>query len=95
MRFEWHEAKSKANLAARGFDFEFASTVFADPLVRYEPARIIAGELRFSAIGKAGRFLLFVVFTVRSYENETIYRIISARQAHKKERGRYSALHEV
>ena len=38
--FSWDERKSAANLAERGFDFEFASLIFAGPKERsaYEAA---------------------------------------------------------
>ena len=31
MRFTWDPEKSDANLAARGFDFDFATLIFAGP----------------------------------------------------------------
>jgi uncharacterized DUF497 family protein len=34
VRFSWDAQKSEANLAARGFDFEFASLIFDGPIAR-------------------------------------------------------------
>jgi uncharacterized DUF497 family protein len=31
MRFEWDPEKSEANLEDRGFDFDFATLIFAGP----------------------------------------------------------------
>jgi uncharacterized DUF497 family protein len=57
---------------------------------RIEGAARSKKEARFYAIAKAAfGEILFVVFTWRHYENEKIYRIISARKANKKERSRY------
>ena len=71
MTFEWDEAKSAWTKAERGFDFSYASTVFADS-DRFESQPYErGGEIRHYTIGNStfGE-LLFVVFTWRHYENE-------------------------
>ena len=39
MIFEWDAAKSTRNLGLRGFDFEFASLVFAGTYVEFDDTR--------------------------------------------------------
>ncbi len=86
-RFEWDEVKAKANVDKHGVTFEGAASVFADPLAAIftdeshsdeERREIIVGH---SADGR----LLVISFAERG---EAI-RIISARQATKRERGDY------
>jgi uncharacterized DUF497 family protein len=80
--FGWDIRKAIANYERHGVPFEEAATVFGDP----------QDERRFKRIGRSirGRILL-VVYTIKSKddEEETI-RIISARQASRKEREAYS-----
>ena len=91
--FIWDTGKAIINFEKHRIAFEEAATVFADPngLEWDDPGHSIV-EQRFKRIGESvlGRILL-VVFTLRvsSNENETI-RIISARQASRKERKAYS-----
>lgn len=86
MDSEWDARKAASNLAKHGVDFEVAKDVFRDP------ARLIllddgdAGEERWRTIGLAGRRVLFVVYTER--DNDVI-RIISAREATKREEREY------
>ena len=63
--FEWHEAKSRANLKARGFDFADAAAIFAGPTLEMDDAGVDDGERRVQAIGRAGGDVLFVVTTWR------------------------------
>jgi uncharacterized DUF497 family protein len=92
MDFEWDEAKSDANLARRGFDFNFATIAFLDENRVDASARTHKRKQRFSVIGKVKGVILFVVYTWRFYENKKRCRIISAREASRAERSRYSAL---
>lgn len=80
--FEWDEAKSEANLKARGFDFAYAALIFAGPTLELDDDRADYGERRVQAIGRVGADVLFVVYTWRG----EIRRIISARLANRKER---------
>ena len=61
MRFTWDPDKSDANLAARGFDFEFATLIFAGPTLEREDTRQDYGERRIVAVGLAQGIALTVV----------------------------------
>jgi uncharacterized DUF497 family protein len=91
--FSWDARKALGNLKKHGVSFEEAATVFSDAegldWSEFDP---LAGEQRSTRIGfsVAGR-ILFVVYTIRKVKDdkETI-RIISARQATRKERQAYA-----
>jgi uncharacterized DUF497 family protein len=91
MTFEWDEAKSQWTKENRGFDFDYASTVFLDENRVNGLAKEKDKEVRHYVIGKAAfGEILFVVFTWRRHnKNEQICHILSARIAHKTERIRY------
>lgn len=85
--FEWDKEKAAVNLEKHGISFEEASTVFADslsltindPLHSWE-------EQRFVTIGESvEEEILVVVYTQR----DTKIRIISAREATRRERRDY------
>lgn len=85
--FEWDENKAQSNVAKHSVAFEEAATVFADDnsLTIDDPEHSV-NEKRFVTIGiSAHKKILVVVYTER---NDKI-RIISARQASKKERKQY------
>ena len=84
--FEWDETKRQLNLAKHGVDFTAAKRMLEDMPTMLEDTRQDYGELRCLAIGKEAGRLLVVVFTVR----EGVYRIISARKANARERGKYA-----
>lgn len=90
MRFEWDDEKERKNIIKHGIDFETALLVFYDTnrIEKYDEAHSI-NEERYITIGEiAGAFMVVtVVYTERT---DTI-RIISARQATKKERVEYYA----
>jgi hypothetical protein len=91
--FSWDARKALSNLKKHGVSFEEAATVFDDPAgLDYEDFEHSLSELRSTRLGYSvlGR-ILFVVYTFRGLRNdkETI-RIISARQATRKERDVYS-----
>jgi uncharacterized DUF497 family protein len=91
--FEWDPRKAEANAAKHGVSFDEAVTVFLDangldgPDLQHSKA-----ERRFLRLGQtAGGRVLMVAYTLRrSGEAETI-RIISARQASRRERAAYGA----
>lgn len=87
-RFEWDDQKATSNVAKHGVSFEEASTVFDNPLAAIfdDPAHS-TDELREVIIGHSaqGRVVV-VIFTERA---ETAIRIISARQATKREQHEY------
>jgi uncharacterized DUF497 family protein len=85
--FEWDANKAKSNLTKHNVSFEAAATVFGDPysVTISDPAHS-QSESRFIILGRShdGR-LLVVVHTERG-DN---IRIISARQASRRERSQY------
>ncbi len=93
MQFEWDGEKNLLNqLKHGGIAFETAARVFDDPQAIFHKDRIGAGEQRWHAIGTVEKAVLLVVPTYRmedeNGEEETI-RIISAREANKRERQIY------
>ena len=91
--FSWDARKALGNIAKHGISFEEAATVFGDPEaldwddLEHSPSEVRSVRLGFSISGR----ILFVVYTVRRLKDgqETI-RIISARQATRKERQAYT-----
>ncbi len=91
--FSWDARKALGNLRKHGVSFEEAATVFSDPEgLDWDDFEHSLSERRSTRVGfsVAGR-ILFVVYTIRRLkdEKETI-RIISARQATRKERQAYA-----
>ena len=95
MRFEWDLEKELINIKQHGIDFSLASKVFDDPNFALIKDRIDAetGEQRWHAIGVASvdeeGALLVVAHVYRGQNDEEIIRIISAREASKRERRLY------
>jgi uncharacterized DUF497 family protein len=91
--FSWDATKALKNYAKHGVPFEEAATVFSDPeALEWEDLDHAAPEQRWKRLGfSVGGRILLVVYTLRrlKYGSETI-RIISARQASRKEREAYS-----
>ena len=85
--FSWEPKKAGANLEKHGVSFEDASTAFGDPLsvTVSDPAQS-DDETRFVLVGRSFRGELLVV--VHS-EQENSIRIISAREATRRERRDY------
>jgi len=84
-RFEWDDAKARANLKKHEVSFEVARRVFDDPAATDELDDSDAhGEDRVIT-GMVAGSLLTVVYTVR----EERIRIISARKATRREQDRY------
>ena len=86
--FEWDDQKAASNYTKHGVSFDEACTVFDNPLAAiFDDAAHSDNEMREVIIGHSaqGR-LLIVVFTERA---EGGVRIISARQATKRERHDY------
>lgn len=86
MRFEWDENKNEINKKKHGVSFEDASLVFDDKNVVeiFDSVHSTLEEERYLAIGMVHN-VLSVVFTERGEKT----RIISARQANKKEKEIY------
>ena len=94
IRFEWDEAKNRANQRKHSVRFEEAIQVFRDPLYVSVKDRIEGGEQRWQTLGIVGDLLLLTVAHAfrEKYEQDTpieVIRIISARRATPKERRRY------
>jgi len=87
MNFGWDPGKAKRNRAKHGVSFEEATTVFDDPLyIDFFDSEHSDQESRFIRIGtsRSQRVLL-----VSYSERDSRTRIISARQATKRERQQY------
>ena len=87
MKFEWDLSKSELNYRKHGVSFEEAATVFNDSLsVSFPDPGHSVGESRYVMIG-ISRFgkLLVIAHTDR----DEAVRIISAREATRKERRFY------
>jgi uncharacterized DUF497 family protein len=89
VRFTWDLAKSERNLAERGFDFGFASSIFANPTLERIDTRQDYGEVRRIATGIADGIQLTVVYTDRAEAGDVVRRIISARVSSRNERQAY------
>ncbi len=91
--FSWDVRKAQTNYDKHGVAFEEAATVFADPAaLDWEDVAHSWKEGRVKRLGRsAADRILLVVYTVRRGrdEQETV-RIISARQASRKERKAYA-----
>jgi uncharacterized protein len=87
MEFEWDQTKATANEQKHGVDFTEAMTVFADPLslTGYDPDHS-EDEDRYLTMGVSdGGRLLIISHTDRGQ----VVRIISAREANRRERKDY------
>lgn len=91
MKFEWDQAKNRANRVKHGLSFETASLVFDDPCHLSVQDRHEGPEERWQTLGLAGGVVvLLVAHTYReSDRGEEVIRIISARKATAHERRRY------
>jgi uncharacterized DUF497 family protein len=87
VRFEWDPEKAASNVSKHGVHFEEAQTVFEDDFfVAFEDPDHSQGERRFIIMGQsAARRLLVVAYTERG----RMIRLISAREATKRERRAY------
>lgn len=87
--FEWDAAKAKINLSKHGVSFEEAQTAFDDlNAVDALDETHSDDEPRYNLIGSTVKGLLFVVY---AEPDETVVRLISARQATKFEQEIYAA----
>ena len=92
MEFSWDPDKSEENFQDRGFNFAFATLVFAGPTFEREDRRQDYGERRVVAIGLAQGLELTVVYTDRSHSGGRLERrIISARRSNRHERQAYQS----
>ncbi len=91
VRLEWDPAKNLSNHRKHGLSFEEAGLVFRDPLHVTIADRSEDREERWKTFGMVrGVLLLIVVHTMRDADSlEPVMRIISARQADRRERRFY------
>jgi uncharacterized DUF497 family protein len=89
VRFEWDEAKNRANRRKHGVTFEEAQTVFFDEnAIRFFDPDHSAEEDRFLMLGISFRLRVLVVCHCFRVSDSAI-RIISARKADKREEADY------
>ena len=89
MRYEWDDAKNRANLAKHTVGFEEIESFNWNTAVYFNSDRY--GESRTVAVGYISDILHHVVYTIRG-EN---LRIISLRAASRKERETYERLRRL
>jgi len=86
IELEWDEAKRQKTLKERGLDFLLARHILTDlNLVCRIDDRRNYKETRYIAYGMAQDDILCLCYTMRG----KVYRIISLRRTHKKEREQY------
>ena len=78
MKFEWDEAKRRANVRKHGIDFADVAQIFENELVVIEDERFDYGESRFVAFGL---LLGEVVVVACTMPNDDTVRVISVRKA--------------
>ena len=91
--FTWDLRKATINLGKHGVSFEEAATVFLDPDgLHWEDLAHSDRETRWKRLGTSiGGCILIVVYTIRrTPDGKEAIRIISARQASRKERQAHS-----
>ena len=86
MRFEWDDAKARANVAKHGIDFVIAQRIFDGPVLTRPDTRRDYGEARHVSVGRVGPAVIVVAHTTRGDRRR---RLISARPASRKERRSY------
>ena len=87
--FDWDEKKNRINLEKHGITFEEASTVFFDDrAILFDDPEHSIDEDRFLLLGMSETAKVCIVCHCYR-ESDTVIRIISARQATKKEEERY------
>ena len=87
--FDWDENKNRINLEKHGITFEEASTVFFDDrAILFDDPEHSIDEDRFLLLGMSEAAKVCIVCHCYR-ESDTVIRIISARQATRKEEQRY------
>lgn len=87
--FDWDENKNRINLEKHGITFEEASTVFFDErAILFDDPEHSIDEDRFLLLGMSETAKVCIVCHCYR-ESDTVIRIISARQATRKEEQRY------
>jgi len=86
MLFEWDEKKNNANIERHGISFELAQKIFDGFTVTQIDNRQNYGEIREISLGVVESLAVIVVVHT---DRDGTCRIISARQANKREREIY------
>lgn len=90
----WDETKNRLNRRKHGISFEAAARVFDDPGAVSYIERVVDGEERWNTIGFAASLaILLIVHTVEEENGEEKIRIISARNANRREQSVYASAH--
>ncbi len=91
MLFEWDHLKSERNIKKHGISFELAQTVFEDPLHLASLDSKKQNEERWITIGRSADDNTLIVVHTYCIELKGVehIRIISARQATRKEKKQY------
>ena len=90
IRFEWDKTKAASNLRKHGVSFEEAETVFYDDLaVQFFDTEHSSDEERFLLLGMSSDANLLLVCHCERLGGDVI-RIISAREATKRESAYYA-----
>ena len=87
--FEWDSEKDSINLEKHGIDFTTEKNVFLDPdrIELFDDKHSTLGEYRYLTIGSVGCFTVVIALVYTQRSNNI--RIISARNATKKEKEAY------
>jgi uncharacterized protein len=91
--FSWDAHKALNNLKKHSVSFEEAATVFVDPdALDWDDSEHSHSELRGKRLGSslAGRVIIVVYTQRRLKHGQELIRIISARQATRRERKAYA-----
>ncbi len=91
MKFEWDDAKNRANIRKHGIDFIDAIDIFNHPYLSAHDERESYGEDRWRALGWMKALVGVVVYTERHGD---VIRVISARKATKREVNDYEKIIE-
>ena len=88
--FSWSNDKNRENIKKHGLSFQEAAPVFLDPylIIRHDNAHSTIEETRWKGIGVLNNDLLLAI--IFSEEKENVVRLISVREATKKEKEDYS-----
>lgn len=90
MKFAWHPAKAESNFSKHGVSFDEASTVFEDLMQMHHSDDIHSiGEQRYTCLGMSDQSRLLLVVYTEQMEN--LIRIISAREATRREANDYES----
>lgn len=85
MKYEWDEAKNRANSAKHGLSFEDAERVFSGPCVTFDDDRLDYGERRLITLGLLAGRLVVIAHTPRDEGT----RVISIRKGNRREQKIY------